>query len=331
MTNVALIGFGLAGKTFHAPIIDATEGLKLKKIMSSKKELIQEAYPEVEAISDFEQALEDDIDLVVIATPNEFHFEQAKAAIEAGKDVVIDKPMTPELKQAYELVELAHQKGVKLSVFHNRRFDGDFLTIKNLIQSNELGRVTYFESNFNRFRPEVDLANWRETTDTAGGVFYDLAPHLIDQALDLFGPPLKVFADIETMRDKANNDDYFHLIFQYEKLRVHLNASALCRSVGERFVVHGTKGSFKKFGLDPQEKNLKHGMKGSSLELGKDSESNHGTLMTETTKKIPTIDGDYKLYYQDISQVTAPEAVFVMEIMQLCLKSFKEGKWMSVG
>lgn len=330
MKNVALIGFGLAGRTFHAPIIQATNNLKLAKILSSRSEEIKEIYPEVEVISEFNEALTKDIDLVVIATPNEFHYEQAKKAILADKDVVIDKPMTPKLSEAYELVELAKQNNVTLSVFHNRRFDGDFMTIKNLISTGELGRISNFESNFNRFRPEIDNSNWRETTSVAGGVFFDLGPHLIDQALDLFGPPLKVFADIAHLRDEAQNDDYFHIIFQYEKLRIHLNASALCKSVGERFVIHGTKGSFTKFGLDPQEKNLKHGMSGNAKELGRDNDENFGVLMTDNTKKIPTIDGDYKLYYEDISQVTAAEAVFVMEIMEMCLKSHQEQKWVSV-
>lgn len=329
--NVALIGFGLAGKTFHAPLIEAVNELKLCKILSSRKDEIENLYPNVEVISDFEQALEEDIDLIVIATPNHLHFEQAKRAILAGKNVVIDKPMTPTLSQAYQLVQLAHEQDVTLSVFHNRRFDGDFLTIKELIQSDALGRITYFESNFNRFRPEVNKENWRETTDQAGGVFFDLAPHLIDQAVDLFGPPLKIFADMAKLRDQAQNDDYFHLIFEYERCRIHLNASTVCRNPGDRFVIHGLKGSFTKWGLDPQEKNLKHGMSGESSDLGEDSEENYGTLMTDKTSKIPTINGDYKKYYQDIKQISSGQAILVMEVMEACLKSYDLKKWISIS
>lgn len=339
MANVALIGFGLAGKTFHAPIIEATEGLFLKKILTSRKDEVQSLYPDTEVISDIDLALTDDIDLLVIATPNKFHFEQAKAAINAGKHIVLDKPMTPTITESAELVRLATEKDIVLSVFHNRRFDGDYLTVKDLVHSTQLGRITYFESNFNRFRPQVDKTNWRETTSDAGGVFFDLGPHLVDQALDLFGPPLKVFADIDSMRDEAVNDDYFQIIFQYDKCRVQLNASAICKNVRERFVIHGTKGSFTKHGLDPQEKNLKHGMSGSSLDLGRDSEVNYGTLMTSNTKKVHTIHGNYRGFYANVLDsikngtpliVSANEALFVMEVMELCLKSSKEQKWLSL-
>ena len=340
MANVALIGFGLAGKTFHAPMIAATEGLNLCKVLTSRSDQVHELYPETEVISEIQSALSDEIDLIVIATPNKFHYEHAKLAIEAGKNIIIDKPITPTVAEGYELLNLAKQNNVVLSVFHNRRFDGDYLTVRDLVHSTDLGRITYFESNFNRFRPEVDQSNWRETTTDAGGVFFDLAPHLVDQALDLFGPPLKVFADIDIMRDGAQNDDYFHLIFQYEKCRVQLNASAICKNTRERFVIHGTKGSFTKHGLDPQEKNLKHGMSGSSSDLGKDSDVNYGTLMTSKTIKVPTRDGDYRGFYKNVLEsiqgreqlvVNPSEALFVMEVMELCLKSSKEQRWISVG
>lgn len=339
MYNVGLAGFGLAGKTFHAPLIAATEGLTLKKIVSSRQSEINEIYPETIVVSDFSDLLTDEIDIIVLATPNLLHFEQATMALKAGKAVVVDKPFTETLEQAKKLLDLARTENKLLTVFHNRRLDGDFMSAKEIIQSGQLGRVTYFESNFNRFRPEVDKDNWRESTKHAGGIFFDLAPHLIDQALDIFGPPIKVLLDIDFIRDEAVNDDYFHLIFKYEKCSVHLNASTICKTLPERFIVHGTKGSFSKYGMDPQEKNLKHGMKADSADIGRDQESNYGVLAVDNTKKIKTTDGNYREFYQNLKDtidgkdslmVSAHEAFFVMEIMELCLRSFKEQKWIDV-
>lgn len=338
--NTALIGYGLAGKVFHAPLIDSVKTLNLKMILSSREEEIKSKFPNVKVIESIEDALVDEIDLVVIATPNHLHYEQAKKAILAKKNVVVDKPFTVKLEEARELVELARQNNVLLSVFHNRRFDGDYLTLSKLVQEGTLGRVVSFESNFNRFRPEVNTGNWRETTDTAGGVFFDLGPHLIDQAVSLFGPPLKVFCDLEWMRDNVKNDDYFHVIFAYEKLRVHLNASTLAKNNRERFVVQGTKGSYSKFGLDPQEANLKEGLSPAISNIGQDAKELYGVLATESESIIhPTLDGNYLYFYENIYEsiqdhskleVTAEEALFTMELLEICFKSHKEKRWIDL-
>lgn len=340
MLNTALIGFGLAGKTFHAPLLSATKSIALRKIMTSKSDEAKALYPDAEVINDFEQALTEDIDLIVLATPNKFHFEQAQRVIEAKKSLVVDKPLTPTLKQAKEIEKLANEKNVFVTVFHNRRFDGDFLTIKNLINQDRLGRITYFESNFHRFRPQVDFSNWRETTDDGGGVFFDLAPHLIDQAVDIFGPPLKVFADLERIRDDAKNIDAMHLIMAYDKKRIHLNASTVTKNPMNRFVVHGTRGSFTKKGMDPQEQNLKQGMQADHLQIGQDQEDFYGLLMADKSEKIKTWDGHYLGFYQNIVDVlenkkepivSLYESVFVMELMQNFLESHQKQKWVTVG
>lgn len=340
MIKTALIGFGLAGKVFHAPLLEANKALELTTILSTRTEEILELYPKVIVEKDFETILNSDIELIVIATPNHLHFEQAKKALKAKKNVVVDKPFTVTVAEARELVELARQNDVLLSVFHNRRFDGDFLTLKKILEGNTLGRIVSFETNFNRFRPSVNTENWRETTDIAGGVFFDLAPHLIDQVVSLFGPPVKVFCDLDLIRDNVKNDDYFHLIFQYEKMRVHLNASTVAKNNRERFVLQGTKGSFSKFGLDPQENNLKKGMLGNNETLGKDIPELYGNLSLENEDKIiETIPGNYNLYYENIAEsifdrnkleVTSEEALFTMELLELCMESYHQQKWIEV-
>ncbi len=340
MINIALVGYGKAGKTFHAPVIESVDGLKLHSIVSSRESEILKDYPNVKVTSSIDDVLTDEIDLVIVATPNEFHFEHCKKSLLAGKHVVVDKPFTANLEQARELVNLASQKNVKLSVFQNRRFDGDFLTVKNLIFSGELGQIKHFESNFNRFRPKVDLNKWKESTKTAGGIFYDLAPHLIDQAINLFGPPLKIFADIDKLRDNALNDDYFHIIFAYEKLRVHLNASVLTMNPGNRFSLHGDKGSFNKLGLDPQENQLQNGILPTDLSMGVDAHENYGELVkSDKSEIITTIKGNYSLFYENIRnsikensslEVSAEEALFIMEILELCNKSALDGRWIEI-
>ena len=331
MINTALVGFGLAGKVFHAPSVSVIESLCLKKIVSSRKKDIKVLYPNIDVVESIDEVLGEDIDLIIIATPNHMHYQQCRRAILAGKHVVVDKPFTVTFKEASELVELAKEKSVKLSVFHNRRFDGDFLSVKELINGGKLGNINYFESNFNRFRPVVNLDKWRETTDAAGGIFYDLAPHLIDQAVNLFGPPIKVLCDIDKIRKNAKNDDYFHIILSYEKMRIHLNASMLTKNLRERFLIQGDKGSFAKFGMDPQEEFLKTGV---------DAEDNYGKLdLASGIEKVEILKGDYSLYYQNIAdsilnqtelKVTGQEALFIMKLIEICKESSKSNHWREV-
>lgn len=339
MINTALIGFGLAGRVFHAPLIEACEGLKLTKIMSSRKDEILNAYPNAQAVSSIDEVINGDEQLIVIASPNDTHFEFAKKALEAGKHVVVDKPLTPTLEEARELEKIAKNNERELIVFHNRRFDGDFLTIKKLIEKATIGKPFYLESNFHRFRPEVNKANWRETTDKAGGIFFDLGPHLLDQALALFGTPDKAFADIATQRKDALNDDNFHVVLYYGEARVHLNASTLYNAPPARFILNGDKGSFVKYGMDPQEARLKEGKYYSAI--GDDVEQNFGTLFLEEQEKVITEAGNYLGFYENVSdkisekvselEVKTTQAIFVMEMMEALLKSASEGRVVQKG
>lgn len=336
MINVGLIGYGLAGKVFHAPFINSVSGLNLKKIASSKKEEIVQRYPRVQ-VSTAEDILNDsEIDLVVIATPNEFHFEYAKKALLHNKNVVVDKPFTLTSAEARELTEVSKKQNKLLTVFHNRRFDGDFLTVKKLLKENLLGDIVYFESNFNRFRPEVNKENWRETTKSGGGVFFDLAPHLMDQAICLFGKPTEIFCDIGTFRKDAVNDDYFHMILYFDKMRVHLNAMTVSKHVGERFLIHGTKGSFLKNGLDPQEAKLKEGLDPALQKLGAEEKKYYGLIISdEGEEHITTIDGDYTNYYLNVLnaltkneeiEVKPSEALLIMQLIEKGIESSESGK-----
>ncbi|WP_339883686.1 oxidoreductase, partial [Vreelandella maris] len=257
--NVGLVGYGFASQTFHAPLIQATEGLDLVAVSSSDGAKVQASLPSVEVEA---QALalckRSDIDLIVIPTPNDTHFSLAKAALSAGKHVVVDKPFTVTLSEGKLLKKLADEKECLLSVFHNRRWDSDFLTVKALLEAGKLGRLVNFESHFDRFRPEV-RDRWREKATPGGGIWYDLGPHLLDQACELFGMPQAILLELGTLRDGAKADDDFLALLGYEDFRVTLAAGTLVADPTPRFRVHGTQGSFVKYGLDPQEDRLKAG------------------------------------------------------------------------
>jgi predicted dehydrogenase len=261
--SVGLIGFGYAGRTFHAPLLQSTPGLRIAAVASRQAAAVHAALgAEVEVVEAPDTLLaRPDIRLVVIATPNDSHHPLALAALRAGKAVVIDKPMALDAAQAAELAAEAHTRGQLLSVFHNRRWDGDFLAVKTLLASGELGRVTQVRMHFDRYRPLV-RARWREADTTAGGLWIDLGPHLIDQALQLFGEPQAVQADIAAQRDDAAGDDWFSATLRYDGgLRVTLSASTLAALPGPRFLLQGTRGSYQRHGLDRQEDVLKTGLR----------------------------------------------------------------------
>jgi hypothetical protein len=261
--RVALVGYGSAGRIFHAPLISGVPGLVLACVVSSKPAAVRADWPAVTVVAQPALAFADPgIDLVVIATSNESHFGLAKDALLAGKHVLVDKPCTVTLAQTTELLALASARGLVFTVFQNRRFDADFLSLQQTIQSGVLGRIVHFESHFDRYRPVVP-DRWREQALPGSGLWFDLGAHLVDQALVLFGMPDTLSLDTACQRDGAQVNDYFHAQLRYGDkqpgLRVILHASALVPAVGPRFVVHGTRGSFVKYGLDVQEDALKAG------------------------------------------------------------------------
>jgi scyllo-inositol 2-dehydrogenase (NADP+) len=330
MINVGVVGFGLAGTVFHAPFVRAVEGLELKAIVRRSGER-DPAYPDVEFVRSVDELLARPIDLVVVATPNATHYPIAKQCLEAGRHVVIDKPFTPTLREAEELVELAARQNKLLVVFQNRRWDGDFMTVQQLIQQNALGRVVTFETHFDRFRPDLRVGNWKEDEAPGTGLLFDLAPHLIDHALVLFGPPEAVYADLRMDRDGSRVVDAFDILFYYPRTRALLRATTMAAEVGPRFAVHGTAGSFVKYGLDPQEDAMKAGGRIGDPNRGADSPERYGTLTTRDGKRaVPTIPGDYRKFYANVRDailghaelaVTPQQALNVMRALELAAES----------
>jgi predicted dehydrogenase len=340
--RAALIGFGYAGRTFHAPLIAHSKGLQLAAIQSSRAAEASAMWPEARLYTAPEALLEAaDIDLVVIATPNDTHFPLARQALLAGKHVVVDKPFTTTLGEAHELGELAQQQGALLSVFHNRRWDADFLTLQALLAQGTLGRIVHFESHFDRYRPVV-RQRWREAPGAGTGLWFDLGPHLVDQALQLFGLPQSVSADLAIQRDGALVDDYFHVQLRYADKRVILHGSTLMSGGTPRFTVHGALGSYTKSGLDTQEDTLKSGLLPGTENWGIDPLP--GTLYTQTGEctnatPVANLPGDYRRYYEAITTaistgsgnpVPADEAIAVMAIIGLAQESHTQGRVLEV-
>lgn len=337
--RVGLVGYGYAGKTFHAPLIAAVPAFALAAVASSDAAKVHADWPGVTVHADpLALVARDDLDLVVVATPNASHHPLARAALLAGRHVVVDKPFTVTLAQARELDELARVTGRVLSVFHNRRRDADFLTVERLLREGALGRVVEMESRFDRFRPEVK-SRWREGAGPGSGLWYDLGPHLLDQVLRLFGAPQGLVLDRAALRDGAVADDWFRATLRYERLRVLLHAGTLVAS-GPRFTLHGTHGSFVKHGLDEQEDALRAGVRPSwppQPDWGRDR--GRATLVTRAGDgglvgaDVILERGDYTGYYAAMAAavrgegpnpVPAAEAIEVMALIEAGIESDRE-------
>jgi scyllo-inositol 2-dehydrogenase (NADP+) len=298
MTNVGLIGYGKAGRVFHSPLINSVDGLHLHKIVEHRGD------DEVNAL-----LADAEVQLVVIATPNETHFDLGRRALLAGKHVVIDKPFTVTSDAARQLIDLARERKRILTVFHNRRWEGDFLTIRRLLDRNALGRVVFFEARFDRFRNEAKLGAWRESSAAGSGILYDLGSHLIDQALVLFGKPESIIADVRRERDFGEADDAFDLWMRYPRLKVSLTAGMLVRERTPRFTVRGTHATFVKFGLDPQEAALAAGRTPRDADWGKEPREQWGTLITDHGEEtVETLPGSYQTFYENVRDVIAGRA-----------------------
>ncbi|AXE28891.1 oxidoreductase [Chromobacterium phragmitis] len=336
--KAGLLGYGYAGATFHAPLLNATEGLELVAVSSSKPEHVAQDWPGVRVWPNAEALLdESDIDVVVIATPNDSHFPLAQAALRAGKHVVVDKPFTLDAAQARQLIEEAALAGTMLSVFHNRRWDADFLAVRQLLEDDSLGRVVHFESHFDRYRPQV-RQRWRESPGPGAGLWFDLGPHLLDQTLQLFGLPQAISLELAALRDDAQSDDWFHAMLRYPDKRVVLHGSALAAAAAPRFTIHGTRGSFTKHGLDPQEDALKSGERPGGLGWGRDSRPGC-VLLDGVSQPFTGPAGDYVRYYAAIrdailsgkgNPVTAEEAWQVMSLLELGKRSAMLQCWQPV-
>jgi predicted dehydrogenase len=298
--RVGLIGYGYAGKTFHAPLIRSVPGLALSVIGSAKREILEAEYPGVLVCSAQEVPAHPAVDLVVIASPNESHFPLAAAALRAGKDVVVDKPFTLTLSEARILAEIARQHTRILSVFHNRRWESEVLATRAILKTGVLGDVTHYESHIERYRPIV-RRRWREDPGPGAGLWFDLGPHLIDQALYLFGIPQTVNASFGILRSGGRTDDWAHVQLNYDSLRVVLHASLLASCGGPRSVLHGTRGSWAKYGADVQEQQLMSGMLPTDPQFGYDPDPGiHFDGETGKRTEIPAPAGNQREYYVGI-------------------------------
>jgi predicted dehydrogenase len=335
--KIGLMGYGFAGATFHAPVIEHCGRASVAAIATSQAEHALADYPHAKVVADLDALLAlDEIECVVIATPNDTHFDLARRTLEAGKHVVVDKPVTLTAADARTLANIALARGRLFAPFHNRRWDGDFLTVRDLLASGELGRITQYESHFDRFRPEV-RQRWREEASRGGGLLFDLGPHLIDQALALFGAPQTVLATVRTHRDQASAPDYVHIQLGYGEFEVVLHASALTALVGPRFTIHGTRGSYVKYGLDTQEDQLKAGLRPGDAGFGGGNAA--GVLRVldgnqEVEREVVTRNGDYVGFYIALADaiqngvkfpVSAQDAIDVMAIVELAARSSDEG------
>jgi len=332
MLNVGLVGFGFAGKTFHAPVIRVVEGLRLTTIVQRHGGGAPDPrYADVEIVRSVDELLSRAVDLIVIATPNQSHHPIAKQCLLAGRHVVIDKPFTTTVAEAQELVRLSKAERRVLSAYQNRRYVGDFVTVRKLLSEGVLGNVTLFESHFDRFRPELRPGAWREQSLPGSGLWFDLGAHLLDQALVLFGSPQAIAADIRIERAGAAADDAFDVTLHYPHRRAFLRASMLAASPGPTFAVHGTKGSFIKYGLDPQEAALKSGRMPDEASWDAEPSDLYGRLTTpEGTRTIATIPSSFSHYYENVRDailgkaelaITPEQAVNVMHGLELGVAS----------
>jgi predicted dehydrogenase len=350
--NTAVIGFGLAGRVFHAPFVSAVPGLHLEAIVQRRGDEAAKAYPAARILRSVEEALSDaTIHLIVVGTPNETHFALAKQALLAGKHVVIDKPFAATSAEARGLIEIATERGLVLAPFHNRRWDGDFLTLRKLLEEEAVGRLVTYESHFDRFRPLPRENTWKESGNDANGLLFDLGPHLVDQALALFGPPVGITASVRKDRDHTDIEDAFDITLEYPRLRAHCRSSMLACDAAPRFLLHGTKGSFKKYGLDPQEPALVGGAKVPRIGEGDwlaEDETAWGTLTVAPAPadpanlvrtRIKTEFGDYRLYYANVRDaingdaklaVSAEDGYRVVRLLELARESTREKRTLPV-
>jgi scyllo-inositol 2-dehydrogenase (NADP+) len=333
--NVALCSFGMSGRVFHAPFLHAHPRFVLYGVWERTKSLAAQIYPTIKTFTTLQALLQDDaIDVVVVNTPSVTHFDYTQQVIAAGKHAIVEKPFTATQQQAKILIDQAEQKNKILTVYHNRRFDSDFLTVKNIINSGAIGEVKEVQINFDRYTPTLSAKPHKELPTPAVGIMYDLGSHLIDAALQLFGNPTHVFADVMTMRRNAVIDDYFEIILYYATFRVRLKATMFAREP-QGYVVHGSLGSFIKSKSDVQEQQLQQGISPSENGYGMEPETEWGLLHTiqqgvTVRKTVPSVAGNYMQYFNGVYNaivhnsrlpVNAVEAANVIAVIETAFKS----------
>jgi scyllo-inositol 2-dehydrogenase (NADP+) len=355
--RVGIVGFGVSGAVFHAPFIANHRAYALKYIVTRQQEKakqIAEIYPQVQVLEDAADLFaRNDVDLVIISVPHAQHYALTRDALQASKHVLVEKPFVIHSDEGRKLAALAIEKKKVLSVYHNRRFDDGFLSLKSLLKENRLGDIMLYQAFFDRYRPEVNLSRWREQDGPGNGILYDLGSHLVDGALHLFGRPEAVFCDLDIQRPQAQSVDYFRITMRYKKMRVELGSSSMVARPRPVCAAYGSIGSFVKYGLDPQEDALRVGRMPTGSPTGAHTGSEWGGGSEEyfpylslrdgdkgvRTSRVPGLRGDYGSFYQGLARaivegsappVTAQEGVDVISVLESCLKSDEAKSWVEM-
>ena len=345
MINIALASFGMSGLVFHGPLISAHPQFTLYKILERRRQDSAARFPQATIVRHYEDILDDEaVDVVVVNTPNPYHYEMSRAALEAGKHVVVEKPFTNTVNEGQQLIDLAQQQGKLLTVFQNRRWDSDFLTVQKVLEQHLLGEVVEYEAHYDRFRNYIQPDTWKEEEGPGSGILYNLGAHMIDQALVLFELPHTLYAKLSTQRNGGKVPDAYHLLLYYDHFQVVLRSSYLVRDPGPRYKILGQQGTFTKHGIDPQEDYLKLGISPDNEQIGVEPEEQWGTLHTELhgtvfQGKIASETGNYSAFYDNLYDtlqgktplaVPPEQALDVIRLIELAYESSHSGKEVKV-
>lgn len=336
LIQTAIASFGMSGLVFHGPLLKVNKKFEVVRILERTKNVSREMFPNSEIVRSFDDILTNSaIELVVVNTPDQFHYEMVKQALLSGKHVVVEKPITQNSKQAEELIRIANEKNRVFTVYQNRRWDGDFRTVQKVLKDNKLGRIIEFESHYDRYRTTITPETWKEAKDDFGGVLFNLGSHMIDQVYVLFGKPLAVTAHLKIVRTGGKVIDYYDIRLEYNGFSAILKCSYLVKNPGPRYSIYGEFGTFHKWGIDPQEELLKAGKLPVGKNWGTEPESDWGTLHFENNgvdyiEKIETIPGNYNVFYDNVYDsirngaelfVKPEEALDVLKIIESCVLS----------
>ena len=336
--NTALLSYGMSGEIFHAPFLTCHSGFQLKKVVERSKQKINQRYPQIISVKDKSEILNDPaVELAIVNTPNETHYSFVKEVLNAGKHVVVEKPFTVTSAEAEELIALAKAKKKILTVFQSRRFDGDFKTLQQVVKDGLVGKIVEAEIHYDRFRNYIEANTWKEEAKPGTGILYNLGSHMLDQVLVLFGKPNEVDARIGIQRPGGMVDDFYDIRLSYDNLLVIVKSGYLVREQGPRYTIHGVQGSFVKYGIDPQEQDLKDGKLPNTKGWGKEDEQWWGKINStidgvHVEKKIETLPGDYMEFYNNVYDairnkaslcVKPEEAKEVVRLIEVCYESNK--------
>jgi predicted dehydrogenase len=343
--KTALLSYGMSGEIFHAPLLAVDPGFALISVVQRNSDKAKHRYPNIKIAKQVNEVFQDDsIELVIINTPNESHFPFASQALEAGKHVIVEKPFTVNVQEAEKLIDLANKKNKLLTVFQNRRWDGDFMTIKKVLENKLVGKVAEFELHYDRYRNYIEANTWKEEQGPGSGILFNLGSHMLDQVLDLFGMPVEVDARVGVQRPNGKVEDFYDIRMQYNDFHAIVKSSYLVREAGPRYILHGTEGSFIKYGIDPQEQALKDGRLPGSFGWGVESKELWGKLNTtigtlHVDGLIETIPGNYTLFYRSVYEsirngkpllVKPEESKDVIRLIEVCYESHRTRKAIKV-